>query len=111
MPQSSTSWFATHKRPLLALVGLLAVTVLTFARLWWVELSWDDEALVKDNQVTASLANIPDFFTRDLWSTTRLSWLKSGYYRPLMLVSLAVDRAIYGLSSAGAHVHSRNDRL
>ncbi len=89
-----------------ALVGLLLVTALTFARLWWVELSWDDEALVKDNQVTSSLANIPEFFTRDLWSTTRLSWLKSGYYRPLMLVTLAVDRALYGLSSMGAHIHS-----
>jgi len=96
-------WSAWDKR---ALLGLLALTVLTFARLWWVELSWDDEALVKDNQVTASLANIPDFFTRDLWSTTRLSWLKSGYYRPLMLVSLAIDRALYGLSSTGAHIHS-----
>ena len=57
-----------------ALVGLLLVTTLTFARLWFVELSWDDEALVKDNQVTASLANIPEFFTRDLWSTTRLGF-------------------------------------
>ena len=89
-----------------ALAGLLLVTTLTFARLWFVELSWDDEALVKDNQVTESLANIPEFFTRDLWSTTRLSWLKSGYYRPFMLVTLAVDRALYGLSSTGAHIHS-----
>lgn len=89
-----------------ALAGLLLVTALTFARLWWVELSWDDEALVKDNQFTESLANIPDFFQRDLWSTTRLSWLKSGYYRPFMLISLAVDRALYGLSSMGAHIHS-----
>lgn len=89
-----------------ALGALLLVTTLTFARLWWVELSWDDEALVKDNQVTGSLANIGEFFTRDLWSTTRLSWLKSGYYRPLMLLSLAIDRALYGLSSMGAHIHS-----
>ncbi len=89
-----------------AWLALMVLTLLTFVRLGGVELSWDDEALVKDNQVTSSLANIPDFFTRDLWSTTRLSWLKSGYYRPLMLVSLAVDRALYGLSSMGAHVHS-----
>jgi len=99
-PTDTTRW---DRR---ALFGLLLVTVLTFARLWWVELSWDDEALVKDNQVTGSLANIPEFFTRDLWSTTRLNWLKSGYYRPLMLVTLAVDRALYGLSSMGAHIHS-----
>lgn len=85
---------------------LLVVTTLTFAQLWGVEFSWDDEALIKDNQVTHSLANIGEFFTRDLWSTTRLEHLKSGYYRPLMLTSLAVDRALFGLSSAAAHVHS-----
>jgi hypothetical protein len=85
---------------------LLVVTALAFAQLWGVEFSWDDEALIKDNQVTHSLANIGEFFTRDLWSTTRLSHLKSGYYRPLMLLSLAVDRALFGLSSGWAHLHS-----
>ena len=88
------------------LVVLLLVTTLAFARLWWVSFSWDDEALVVDNRVTGSLANFRDFFTRDLWGTTKISTLKSGYYRPLMLVSLALDRAVFGISSAQAHVHS-----
>ena len=90
----------------LGLWVLLLVTTVTFAQLWGVEFSWDDEALIKDNQVTGSLSNIGEFFTRDLWSTTRLSELKSGYYRPLMLLSLAVDRALFGLSSGWAHFHS-----
>lgn len=85
---------------------LLLVTVAAFARLWWVEFSWDDEALIVDNQVTGSLANIREFFTRDLWGTTRIETLKSGYYRPFMLLSLALDRALFGLSSAQAHIHS-----
>ncbi|MDP6935094.1 MAG: hypothetical protein QGG40_19385, partial [Myxococcota bacterium] len=97
---SGRSW--TRAAPWL----LLVVTALSFARLWFVEYSWDDEALVKDNQLTGSLANLPELFVRDLWSTTRLPTLKSGYYRPLLLLSLAVDRAAFGLSSTFAHVHS-----
>lgn len=90
---------------------LLLVTMLAYARLWWVGWSWDDEALILDNQVTGSLSNITEFFTRDLWGTTQLSELKSGYYRPLMLLSLAVDRAIVpDISSQGgaalSHIHS-----
>ena len=88
------------------LLVLLLVTTLAYARLWGVGWSWDDEALILDNQVTGSLSNIGEFFTRDLWGTTRLESLKSGYYRPLFLLSLAIDRALFGLSSAAAHVHS-----
>ncbi|MFT4979677.1 MAG: hypothetical protein ACI8S6_005589, partial [Myxococcota bacterium] len=93
------------------LMLLLAVTALSYARLWSVGWSWDDEALILDNQVTGSLWNIGQFFTHDLWGTTQLSELKSGYYRPLMLLTLAVDRAIFPeiSSQAGAtlsHIHS-----
>ena len=88
------------------LLILLLVTTLAYARLWWVGWSWDDEALILDNQVTGSLANIGEFFTRDLWGTTRLESLKSGYYRPLFLLSLAIDRALFDLSATAAHVHS-----
>lgn len=88
------------------LLLLLAVTALAYAPLWDVAFSWDDEALIVDNQVTGDLSRWREFFTRDLWSTTRLSSLKSGYYRPLMLLSLALDRAWFGLSSTAAHVHS-----
>jgi len=98
----STHWLDDRR----GLVLLLVVTTIAFARLWGVEFSWDDEALVVDNRVTGSLANFGEFFTRDLWGTTQLEWLKSGYYRPLMLLSLAVDRAIFGLDSTTAHVHS-----
>lgn len=97
-PRGLAAWW-----PLLV---LLLVTAATYAPLWDVAFSWDDEALIVDNQVTGDLSRWREFFTRDLWSTTRLSSLKSGYYRPLMLLSLAFDRALFGLSSAAAHVHS-----
>ena len=88
------------------LLVLLMVTTAAYAPLWDVAFSWDDEALVVDNQVVGDLSRWREFFTRDLWSTTRLSSLKSGYYRPLMLLGLSLDRALFGLSSTAAHVHS-----
>ncbi len=88
------------------LLALLAVTALGYAALWPAEFSWDDEALVRDNQWTGDLGNLPELFRRDLWSTTRISTLESGYYRPLFLVTLALDRAIFGLSPQAAHAVS-----
>lgn len=85
---------------------LLAITALVYAALWPATFAWDDEALVRDNQWTGDLGHLPELFRRDLWSTTRLSTLESGYYRPLFLVSLALDRAMFGLSASGAHVVS-----
>lgn len=77
------------------LLVLLVVTFASYVPLLSVTFSWDDEALIVDNRVTHDLGNWPEFFTRDLWSTTKLSSLKSGYYRPLMLLSMAVDRALF----------------
>ena len=77
-----------------------------------VSFSRDDEALIVDNQLIKVLdepapgRGHPRRLTRDLWSTTRLPTLKSGYYRPLMLLSLGLDRSLAGLSSAVAHFHA-----
>lgn len=87
-------------------LALLAITALVYMALWPAQFAWDDEALVRDNQWTGDLHHLPELFRRDLWSTTRLSTLESGYYRPLFLVSLALDRAMFGLSASGAHLVS-----
>lgn len=93
-------------RALAPILALLALTALSYAALWGASFAWDDEALVRDNQWTGDLGKLPELFRRDLWSTTRLSSLESGYYRPLFLVSLAVDRALFGLSASAAHAVS-----
>jgi hypothetical protein len=88
------------------LLGLLLVTTLAYWGVVQAGLAWDDAALVADNRLTGSLANLPELFRVDLWSTTRLPAPPSGYYRPLFLVSLAVDRALFGLAPLGHHLHS-----
>ena len=116
MGERLQAWVRRHW-PLLV---LLLVTAAAYARLWSVSWSWDDEALILDNQVTGTItfdsfsharAGLKELFTRDLWGTTRLDWLKSGYYRPLMLLSLVVDRLLYpdlrvDGAASWAHFHS-----
>ncbi len=68
---------------------------------------YDDQVLVARNLLTGSLANIPEMFRVSLWDTVDgPSGLTRGYYRPLFLVSLGVDRAIAGLDPRVAHLHS-----
>ena len=67
---------------------------------------WDDHLLVVGNQLTDSLANIPAMFQTDLWGATPVPDPKPGYYRPLMLVDLALTRAVGGLDPRLHHVHN-----
>ena len=86
---------------------LLLVTALVFLPALAGDFCWDDRALILGNAVTDDLwGNLGTFFKADLWQTLELAGTDSGYYRPLMLVSLAVDRSIAGLSPVWAHAHS-----
>lgn len=67
---------------------------------------WDDIPLVVQNEITGDLRNLPRFFQEDLWASTPGQQGGTGYYRPLMLLSLAVDRALFGLWPGGHHLHN-----
>ncbi|MCP4806449.1 MAG: hypothetical protein GY913_22025 [Proteobacteria bacterium] len=67
---------------------------------------WDDTPLVVNNLLTSELSNVGAFFRSDLWQTAGGAESDSGYYRPVMLLSLAVDRALWGASAAGHHLQS-----
>ncbi len=86
------------------LVVLVAVVV--FSPLLAAGFVWDDNLLVVQNTLTHSLANLPALFTTDLWSSTPAPDPEAPYYRPLVLLSLAIDRAVAGLSPAWYHLHS-----
>ncbi len=88
------------------LLLLLLLTVAAYLGLVNAGFVWDDEALVVRNTLTGSLSNIPAFFSTDLWDGAPVEQGVSGYYRPLVLVSFAVDRALFGLQPAGHHLHS-----
>jgi hypothetical protein len=84
----------------------LAFTAASLSGLHSAGFAWDDYALVRDNAYTGDFSNWRVFFTTDLWQTTRLPVPASGYYRPLFLLSLTLDRALFGLNPAGHHLHS-----
>jgi len=67
---------------------------------------WDDHLLVVENQLTGSLTNIPAMFQTDLWAATPVPEPEPGYYRPLMLVDLAITRAVGGLDPLLHHAHN-----
>ena len=67
---------------------------------------WDDHLLVIENQLTGSLYNIPQMFQTDLWGSTPVPEPEPGYYRPLMLVDLAVSRALFDLNHRLHHLHN-----
>ena len=79
-------------------LGLVAVCYLPTLRAGFV---WDDIPLVVQNQITGDLKNLPRFFQEDLWAATPGQDGGTGYYRPLMLLSLALDRAIFDSGPVG----------
>ena len=78
------------------LFGLSVAAYLPVVQLGFVS---DDPALILVNR--PSIAQIPDFFFADLWAGT-----DTGYYRPLFVSTLAVDRALFGHDAWGFHLHS-----
>lgn len=67
---------------------------------------WDDEPLIVLNTLTGDWANLPRFFAVDLWESAGGVESSSGYYRPAVLISFAVDRSLFGDWAGGAHLHS-----
>ncbi|MEC8425027.1 MAG: hypothetical protein VX000_14685 [Myxococcota bacterium] len=85
---------------------VLAIVAATYLPTVGLGFVWDDIPLVVQNQSTGDVGNLPRFFTMDLWATTPGQEGGTGYYRPLMLTSLALERAIYGLWPAGHHLQN-----
>ncbi len=84
---------------------LCAVTVAAYAGVVHAGFVFDDYALVVYNGGLEQLGQAWRFFVQDLWATADGGY-DSGYYRPLMILSLAVDRRLFDLAPAGYHLHS-----
>jgi len=90
---------------MIRLLLLMAVTVLAYRGLWAAGFVWDDIPLIVQNQALADWS-IASIFGSDLWADSGAGEVASGYYRPLVLLSFAFDRAVFGLNPLGFHVHS-----
>jgi len=84
---------------------LLAVTVAAYSGVTQAGFVFDDHALVLYNEALHDIGRAWSFFGQDLWATAD-GGDASGYYRPLMALSLAVDWSLAGDSPVLYHLHS-----
>jgi len=91
--------FRTH---ILPLIILIFVALLAYANAWPDTLIWDDKVFaLGDRLLGVSLTDIRHYFTDDVWAAVGAS---SGLYRPLLLVSVALDIHLFGDWVAGFHL-------
>ena len=87
----------------------LIILLLAVGAVFWPVLGydflWDDHLLVLESRLTGTLSDLPAFFTTDLWASTPDPDPDPGYYRPLLLVDLALTRAVAGLDPGMHHLH------
>ena len=99
-PQTLT---ASRRRSHVSAVCLiLVVGTLAFVNVCWHEFVWEDYHYIANNVSLRELGNIPSFFGSAYWQTKHP--LKGGLYRPLPMVSYAIDYALWGSDAKGYHV-------
>lgn len=64
---------------------------------------WDDHHLVEKNPLVQDLQPLVHYFDRGFWQGDELEPGRA-YYRPLTILSLALDHAVYGNNPAGFHL-------
>ena len=85
--------------------GVLLIAVVGGGAFWNTlggEFVWDDRSLVLENEYVKHRRNLPGFFLSD-FSEHSADPHRSGYYRPLILVSYFVDASLWGDRPAGFH--------
>jgi len=64
---------------------------------------WDDHHLVEESPLVSTLHPLADYFGQGFWQSDEVQTGRT-YYRPLAILSLAVDHQLYGNNSAGFHL-------
>ena len=89
-----------------ASVLVFFVAVIAYANSLPNDFVWDDAYNVVQNEPIRDLGNIPEFFT-EAWGAGAASEhsraLNTNYWRPVVLVSYAIDYALFGLEPLGFH--------
>jgi tetratricopeptide (TPR) repeat protein len=80
---------------------LLVIGLGIYANSFNNELFWDDDDMVVNNEYIKDWSYFPEFFTESLISGAGQT---SNYYRPLILITFAVDYHIWGLNPIGYHI-------
>jgi protein O-mannosyl-transferase len=85
-------------------IVIAAVTFLIYMNTFRLEYALDDTAAITDNKfVQQGISGIPDLMTTDFW---HFSGPALGYYRPLSLITFAVEYQFFGLSPHFSHFNN-----
>ncbi|MEE8339473.1 MAG: hypothetical protein V3R56_04965, partial [Xanthomonadales bacterium] len=102
MPLNQQSHGKRFHNIILPLFVLIFVTLAAYLNAWPDNLTLDDKGFVANQYSSGlSLYDTLRFFSEDLW---KAAGADSGFYRPLLQVSIALDAFVYGDWAAGYHL-------
>jgi len=89
------------------LLGLaLGLSLLCYAQVWRFNFVYDDDFQIVSNTKIQSWSHLRGYFTSHLWANTGNFDRATNYYRPLFLVWLRLNYALFGLDAACWHASS-----
>jgi tetratricopeptide (TPR) repeat protein len=94
-----TGWGSRRERLLLA-GGAAALALLVYFNSLWNGFAYDDVWLIETYELVQGLGRLPELLAADYWPTR----IGSGLYRPLTLLSFAVDWTVWGGRAFGFHL-------
>jgi len=95
---------ALSPRWLLALA--FGLTLLTYLQVWRFDFVYDDHLQIVNNPKIRAWNHVGGYFTSHLWANVGNFDRSSNYYRPLFLVWLRLNCALFGLQAAWWHAAS-----
>ncbi len=105
VPEEQNGVMERERWSTLAAFGLLALfSLLAFANSLANGFAFDDESIVVQNRLIKSLSYLPELFTSDYWASILGPGYGGNIYRPLVLLSLALNYAVGGLNPFGYHL-------
>jgi len=90
-------------RPWLLLCCVLITVLGSYLPVLGAPLVWDDLHLIERTPLVQTLHPLPEYFAQGFWQGDDLAQGRV-YYRPLTILSLALDARLYGSNPAGFHL-------
>jgi tetratricopeptide (TPR) repeat protein len=92
----------TRTQSALLLAAILAATFAAYSATPGFEWVYDDLPQIVTNPAVQSWEYVPRYFTEHVWAHIELQ--QTSYYRPLFLLWLRLNHALFGLQPAGWHL-------
>jgi len=90
-------------RPWLLIACVLVVVLASYIPVLGGPFIWDDHHLVEQSRLVKQLQPLPEYFGQGFWQHDDSPEAHT-YYRPLVILSFAIDHLIYGDNSGGFHL-------